>query len=790
MKSGFMTKLHLVSASFIFFCFLNNVSYPQTPNWLWAKSAGGTNADYGYSVTVDVSGNAYVTGNFVSPSITFGSFTLTNNESYGSDVFLAKYDGNGNVLWAKSAGGTYVNQGYSVSVDASGNAYVTGYFTSPTITFGPYTLTNAGGGNFFLAKYDGNGNVLWAKSAGGIYADVGNSVAVDASGNAYVTGFFQSSTIIFGSDTLKNAGYDNIFLTKFDPNGNVLWAKSAGGGPDEAQGISVAVDASGNAYLTGGCISSTIIFGSDTLKNVGGLSIFLVKYDASGNVFWAKNSTGADNAVVNAIAVDAVGNSYMTGTFNSPIIIFDYDTLKNIGDKNIFFVAYDPTGNVIWAKSAGGTYEDEGYSVAVDSAGDAYFTGAFTSSTINFGSTTLTNVGDFDIFLAKLGQCKLLSGSISGPSTVCQGDTGKIYSVTPVASATGYHWSVPPGVIITSGNNTNIITVTFTSTSVSGSFSVYAYNTNCNGPSSTSFNITVNTVPIPTINGTSQVCFDSLFYNYTTQPGMSNYTWNISDGGSIVSGAGTNQIKVKWNTRGSQFININYITPEGCITPIPTNFPVLIGTVTDISLDTTICFGQSYFAGGAFRSKTGTYTDTLSVSAGCDSIKVTHLTVKPKIPVDLGGNRSICPGEKITLNATLTGSNYIWQDSSTDSVYVVSEPGTYWVHITNDSCTAGDTILITDCSGELWFPSAFTPNGDGLNDVFRPKGFNIATFHMIIYNRSGQLLFETEDMEAGWDGKVKGTLCPADTYTFIATYGETDNTGKTKKKVGTFILLR
>ncbi|MCX6247571.1 MAG: gliding motility-associated C-terminal domain-containing protein [Bacteroidetes bacterium] len=213
-------------------------------------------------------------------------------------------------------------------------------------------------------------------------------------------------------------------------------------------------------------------------------------------------------------------------------------------------------------------------------------------------------------------------------------------------------------------------------------------------------------------------------------------------------------------------------------------------TAVTSSVDTAICYGKKYYAGGAFQSTPGTYVDTLQTTAGCDSVRTTHLTVKPRIPVDLGSTRSICPGESIKLDATLAGATYSWQDSSTDSVFTVTDPGTYWVMVTYDKCTTGDTVLITECPAELWFPSAFTPNGDGVNDLFRPKGISISNFHMTIFNRWGQMLYETDNMERGWDGTAKGILCPPDTYTFVTTYEGTDNPGSKKKMQGSFILLR
>src|SRR5690606_8330373 len=123
----------------------------------------------------------------------------------------------------KSADGIYGDGGYGISTDANGNVLVTGFFGSPSITFGSTTLTNAsstGKDELFIVKYDPNGNVLWAKSAGGINGDWGNSISTDANGNVLLTGYFSSSSITFGSTTLTNAGSYDIFIAKYDSSGN------------------------------------------------------------------------------------------------------------------------------------------------------------------------------------------------------------------------------------------------------------------------------------------------------------------------------------------------------------------------------------------------------------------------------------------------------------------------------------------------------------------------------------------------------------------------------------------
>ena len=390
------------------YCLLPTISFAQSPNWQWAKSVGGMGDNKATSVAVDVSGNSYVAGTFNSFSLVFGSTILTNAGNSTYDMFLAKYDVNGNVLWAKRAGGLGSDAAYSLAVDASGNTYLAGSFSSSTLAFGSTTLTNVGSYDIFLAKYDVNGNVLWAKNAGGTSSDGALSVAVDASGNTYLAGSFTSSTLAFSSTTLTNAnvGWDDIFLAKYDVNGNVLWAKNAGGmGGDMA--YSVSVDVSGNIYLTGGFASPTLAFGSTTLTNSGSTDMFLAKYDANGTVLWAKSTGGTTDDYAFSVSVDVSGNTYLAGSFNSLSIVFGSTALTNAdntGNTNdMFFVKYDATGTILWAKSAGGTNLDEAFSVAVDASGNIYVAGGFYSPTLAFGSTTLTNAGSSSVFIAKSG---------------------------------------------------------------------------------------------------------------------------------------------------------------------------------------------------------------------------------------------------------------------------------------------------------------------------------------------------------------------------------------------------
>jgi hypothetical protein len=399
----------------------------QAPSWAWAKNAGDSLQDIGYSVATDASGNVFITGGFTSDSITFGTTTLIRTGTFGGNLFVVKYSPAGNVLWAKSAGlAAGDDQAYGICTDASGNVFITGYFTGSPLIIGNDTLTNAGGLDIFVAKYDASGNAIWAKSAGGTSDENGNGIATDANGNVFITGFFDSFTITFGSTTLTNmnntSALPDIFVAKYDPSGNVLWAKSAGSlQADFASGISV--DKHGNVLITG-TFNSNATFGTFVLNGTGDEDFFVAKYDNSGNFKWAKMAGTVGNFYTQGygVATDTSDNIVATGYYQGTTIEFDTITLTNAGGNNgyanIFVVKYDTSGNVIWAKSAGGISEDEGLTIATDANNNVFVSGYFTSSPITFGTYTFTNAGWEDIYVVKYTS----SGAIAWAKNV--GGTG------------------------------------------------------------------------------------------------------------------------------------------------------------------------------------------------------------------------------------------------------------------------------------------------------------------------------------------------------------------------------
>jgi len=454
---------------FTLYFFLSTSLNAQT--WLWAKGTSGTGSNEGTAINTDASGNVFITGAFQGPVLTLGTYSLVNAGIL--DIYIAKYDANGTLIWAKRFGGNQSDIAYSVCTDLNGDILVTGIFRSPSIVFGTYTLTNAGSENIFLAKFDTNGNVLWAKRAGGTQLDEAYSVRVDAVGNIYITGRFNSPSITFGASTLTTSGSYDIFIAKFDINGNPLWAQRAGGSNLD-EGWAVDVDNLGNVLLTGRYSSSTISFGSTTLTNVGLENAFLVKYSPLGNVLWAKNAGGTGSDAGIGISTDGIGNTYVTGRFSSSTFTANTTILTNTGGIDIFLIKYDSNGNVVWAKNPNGNGNDIGWCVSADSTGaflGASFYFNFSSpSTIILDTYTFTpSSNSIDpMFIAKYD----VNGNVSCASYLSSGGDD-LFGVKIASNGNAY---------MVNDHMTNPLVIGTNSLSLTGTENVFVAKFNCSDP--------------------------------------------------------------------------------------------------------------------------------------------------------------------------------------------------------------------------------------------------------------------------------------------------------------------
>jgi hypothetical protein len=386
---------------------------------------GGTGYDDGFAIAVDASGNAYVTGGTSSTEASFPEVVgpdLTYNG--GGDVFVAKVNTNGTgLVYCGYIGGNDGDCGYGIAVDALGNAYVTGQVKSTQASFpvvnGPDLTYNGGEMDAFVAKVNSSGTALsYCGYIGGTDLDWGYGIAVDPSGNAYVTGFTKSTEASFpvtvGPDLSFNGGTEDAFVAKVNASGTALSYCGYIGGTGVDRGEGIAVDASGYACVTGYTASTEASFpeivGPDLTQN-GGYDAFVAKVNANGaNLVYCGFIGGSYDDYGEGIAVDILGNAYVTGDVNSteasfPVVVGPDLTYNGSTDAFVAKVNAGGTG-LLYCGYIGGNNGEIGEDIAVDHCGNAYVTG-FTSSTeasfpVVNGPDTTYNGGTNDAFVAKV----------------------------------------------------------------------------------------------------------------------------------------------------------------------------------------------------------------------------------------------------------------------------------------------------------------------------------------------------------------------------------------------------
>jgi hypothetical protein len=463
MKKSITTACACLFAGFI-------IAQPST--WTWAKNGIGSQADYGNSITTDINNNVYTIGGFQSPTIVFGTYTLTsanlNTIVPENDIYLLKQDMAGNVLWAISAGGTSGDIGYAVDTDMNGNVYIAGSSSSSVLTIGTVTINKNHSEDFWVAKLDNAGNVIWAKSFFGDQQDVAKGIAVDQNGNVIVVGFSGSNNLVIGTNTITNVAGDFAFIAKFDTNGNVMWVRHAAGDGSE-QARDVDIDPNYNdIFVTGFYNSSTLTFGNHTITNTKvtnaplansqAYDVFVVKYDANGVANWVRTAGGREDEFGLSISVAPTTNLYIAGyvyiggEYTSPTFtVGNGISINNTGTsgqfEDVFLLKYDASnGDPMWASTIGGTNRDYfGGVTAVRNAG-VVMSGSFKSASLNSGTVSATKIGatdNYDIFVsafASSGEAVMIK-TAGGTSDERSLDViiDNMYNVY----ATGYYYSMP-----------------------------------------------------------------------------------------------------------------------------------------------------------------------------------------------------------------------------------------------------------------------------------------------------------------------------------------------------------
>lgn len=388
-----MKKLTTLIFTFLFFV---NISTSQSFDW--ATASGGGGSDQAYAIATDNDGNSYVTGWF-SGNAHFGDIVL---ESTGDqDVFLAKYNDNGEALWAVKAYGPANNSAAGITLDWDDFPIITGWFAE-AIHFDDIILESYGSYDMFVARYSSEGHVIWARSAGGEGDDYGNRLTTNFEHDVIVSGSFRYTAHFGEETTITSEGNRDIFIANYSNSGNIHWVKKAGGhGEDRAYGIICNDD--GATYFTG-VFNDKAFFGEYDIMSNSFLSTFIAKMDGGGNFLWVRRGTGGANDYARGfgISLDNEGYVYGNGTFSGRLT-FSEETVEATGgqyDFDVYLVRYNHEGVIKWVRKAGGYGMDQGRDMFTDANGNTFVTGFF-SNEAAFGEHVLESTGKSDIFVAK-----------------------------------------------------------------------------------------------------------------------------------------------------------------------------------------------------------------------------------------------------------------------------------------------------------------------------------------------------------------------------------------------------
>jgi gliding motility-associated-like protein len=676
------------------------------PGVVWATYYGGSVTDIGNSCAVDSSGNVYLAGQTASTNnIALGGHqnTIGGND----DAFLVKFNSAGVRQWATYYGGTTADRGNSCAVDSSGNVYLAGYTASiNNIASGGHQNTFGGNNDAFLVKFNSAGVRQWATYYGGTVTDIGNSCAVDSSGNVYLTGQTTSTNNIASGghqNTISVSGY-NAFLVKFNNAGVRQWATYYGGNSGGV-GNSCAVDNNGNVYLAG-VTQSTNNIASGGHQNIisGSVDAFLVKFNSAGVRQWATYYGGSGVDFGRSCAVDGSGNVYLAGQTASTNNIASGGHQNTFGGGwDAFLVKFNSAGVRQWATYYGGTVNDDGRSCGVDGSGNVYLAGG-TTSTNNIASGGHQNTfgGGWDAFLVKFNSAGVrqwatyYGGTVNDDGRSCAVDgSGNLYLAGQTFSSNN----------IASGGHQNTI---------NGSWDAYLVK----------FNNLLNLITQDTI----KACGDSVLVSATS--GMNTYNWSNGKTTASIFAKSTGWYKVTaTNSAG------NAVTDSVFVSIVKANI---------LNIDTAICLGRSvrlradtislnYTTGitcleiqennsGILQGPLGSIISNINFASygtptgSCNSYNISSCSAANSFSIvsnlcignnlcNLSATNSVfgdpCGGiyKRLYVSATyqIKSDKYLWSTGDTTPTINVTPTVTtkYWVRVSNGSHFCSDTFTVT-----------------------------------------------------------------------------------------------
>lgn len=763
---------------------------------IWSTYYGGSTIENGSMITTDKANNVWIVAETESDDLPVEDAGTYYEDIFSSsgDIFILKFDKNGNRIWATYYGSDLA-KGFAIEADNYGHIWITGETDGSFPTYNTPYSTFGGFQDAFILKFDTAGNRMLASLWGGSEYDGGHSICSDADGNIFITG--QTASPNFPTQNANTffqqniAGGRDAYLAKFDSTGNPLWSTYFGGNNND-NGYAIETDEMGNIFAIGYTKSDTNFpllnagtFYQDTLKGTD--DTYLVKFDNHGNLLWSTYYGGSDADQMrfyDHMAIDKCNNVYVTFRTASPDI-----TTKDMGNchyykgnhgggDDCFIAQFNNDGDLNWATYIGGNGRDQYNPLALQKDNTLIMGGEFINYTIST-SLPLLNPGGVTYFedIPQGADDSFILKFEPPETTFSQSQTNaKCTSCNGSATVTVLDCNTPP-YTFTWSNGTVATDINSTTHTVSGlcagEYSVIVES--CNTKTDTVYYTITSESEVITANATDSICVgDSVLIGnvYRSTPGI--YTDTLIEGSSY-----------------------------GCdsITTIALS---VVDVFTTNTVD-TICVGDSVLIGNEFRSTAGSYNDTLTASGGfgCDSIIVTRLVVRNNTinfnfdtsfycladPDPIPSNNGSTPGVfTIDNNGTI--------DSLTGMVDLqASGIGDFLITFTaNNVCRYDSSVSlqIDSClplPTTFFVPSAFSPNGDQINDTFFPVITNISEdeYRFYIFNRVGEEIFYSDAPYIGWNGRLKNNTVQSGIYVWKIAFS--DQSSQKQVFIGKVIIL-
>ena len=748
--------------------------FDSSGSLLWSTFLGGYMPEYYSKVAVDSSGNIFITGRTHSTDFPITSGAHQGSHSGFNDAFLSKFSGTGSLLWSTYLGGSDYEEARDVATDDSGHVFITGRTKStdfPTTT-GAYQGSLGGKEDVFLSKFSGTGHLLWSTYTGGGSDDMGYGIATDSSEHVYITGQTNSTDFpaTSGAYQVNIAGEEDAFLSKFTGTGSLLWSTYLGGSGEDLS-HDAATDSSGNVLITGNTESTDfpITSGAYQASYLGNGDAYLSKFNSTGNLSRSSYLGGSSNEFAWSIATDGSSSAFVTGYTSST----DF-----------------PISGAYQGNHAGGTHDAflakfsfGAPEIAVFGAGQEITDGQTTTSSLNhtaFGTLPPCSgtTRSFWIFNPGTETLRITDTAISGSAA---------FSISGLDTA-----AIPPA------DSTRLL-VTYHPTQASQDTAIIEITSNHSGDTVFTFTITGAAsslhASIDTALGCGSFTAPSGRYTWTT-PGTytdtlqsahgcdSILTIHLTGGATALSSpllttatitAPNTEIRLVWRQSQNPKVSGYGVYRQGSSEPFHT---------TSDAKDTTLLIALTepvpplcYVVKA--RDECGNISEPSNV--GC----IIFPTAKAKEPHHLltwppyqewpgGVSHYAIYRSPDTATWMLLGqvdgetSQFKDEQLDTEAPQFVYQVVAYGQAGSQRVQSASMVVTVTKAP-VVWVPNSFSPGqSPTLNDEFGPVASWIKGYEMRIYNRWGELVYQTPNSQS-WDGTVDGRMAPAGVYSYTIT---------------------